>query len=228
MKRFAVCLSVVFCGASLPTHAQGVYTKTGVVGAGLGYFHGVTDTFSLRTEFTTAGKFKHNFTSGAIDYRASLDADQLGVYGDWFPFGNGFRISGGVHARKLQAQAQGRPNANGQIIIHNTTVKFDPTDTLTGRVKFPALAPYLGIGWGYHNAQKPGLGFVLDVGVSFGKPSTSLMVSASLTEKLDAAAEKAGNTTAAKEIEGQRQKLADTVGKFKVFPQVYAGVSYRF
>jgi len=232
MKRFAICLSLVSCGLSLPAHAAGFYTKVGILGAGLGYFTGGTDHLSLRADFTTVNKFKHkfkrDFTSGAVDYRANLDADQWGIYSDFFPFGNGFRLSGGVHMRKLQAQAQGRPNANGEIVIGTTPVefKFDAGDTLTGQVTFPKISPYVGIGWGYHDSQKTGLGFVFDLGVSFGKPSASLTISDSLQKKLDRATN--AGVSAADELESQRQKLNDTVGKFKVFPQIYAGISYRF
>jgi len=226
MKRFAVCLSLVSCGLSLPAHAAGFYTKAGILGAGLGYFTGGTDHLSLRADFTTMNKFKRDFTSGAVDYRASLDADQWSIYSDFFPFGNGFHLSGGVHIRKLQAQAQGRPNANGEIIIGTTPVGFDAGDTLTGQVTFPKISPYVGIGWGYHDSQKTGLGFVFDLGVSFGKPSASLIISESLQTKLDTAT-KAG-VSAAAELESQRRQLSDTVGKFKVFPQIYAGISYRF
>jgi len=227
MKRLAVCLSVVSWCLSVPAHAVGFYTKTGFLGTGLGVFHGVTDNLSLRSDFTTMKKFARDFSSGAIDYRASLDSNQFGVYGDVFPFGTGFRLSGGVHLRKLQAQAMGRPQNNGVIVIHNTRVGFDPGDTLTGRVKFPTVAPYLGIGWGYHDTQTSGFGFVFDLGVSFGRPSASLIVSEGLQRKLDEAA-KANATTAADELESQRQKLADTTDKLKVFPQVYLGISYRF
>jgi len=227
MKRLMVCLSVLVGSVSLSAHAQGFYAKTGFLGTGLGYFYGLTDNFSLRADFTHMKKFERDFSSGAVDYHASLDSRQFGVYGDVFPFGTGFRLSGGLHIRNLQAQAQGRPQNNGQIVINNTRVDFDPGDTLTGRVKFPTVAPYLGIGWGYHDAQASGFGFVLDLGVTFGRPSASLIVSDGLRAKLDTAAG-SGSTTAAAELEGQRQKLDDTVGKFKVFPQVHVGVSYRF
>jgi len=227
MKRLAVCLSIVSCSVAAPAHALGFYTKTGFLGSGIGVFYGLTDNLSLRTDFTSMKKFERNFSSGAIDYRASLDSNQFGVYGDWFPFGTGFRFSGGLHLRKLQAQAQGRPQNNGVIVINNTRVGFDPDDTLTGRVKFPSMAPYLGIGWGYNDAQTSGFGIVLDLGVSFGKPSASLVASKGLQDKLDAAA-KANATTAVEELEAQRQRLDKTARKFKVFPQAHIGISYRF
>jgi len=225
LKQLAVCLSIVSC--STATHAHGVYAKAGFLGAGLGVFHGITDNLSLRADVTTMKKFQRDFHSGGINYRANLNANQFGVYGDWFPFGNGFRISAGMHMRKLHAQAQGRPTAPGVIVINNTRVAFDPEDNITGTIKFPTTAPYLGFGWGYNGAQTSGFGIVIDLGVSFGEPSTTLVVSDSLQKKLDVAARR-GATTAAAELAAQRQKLANTAKKIKVFPQAYLGLSYKF
>jgi len=227
MKRLAICLSVVSCSVCLPVHAQGFYAKTGFLGTGLGIFHGLTDNFSLRADTTTMKKFQRDFSSGGIDYQANLTANQFGVYSDWFPFGNGFRLSAGLQRRKLKAQAQGRPSTPGVIVIHNTRVAFDPEDNITGQIKFPSTAPYLGFGWGYNGAQTGGFGLIIDLGIAFGRPSTTLIVSESLQKKLDIAA-RAGATTAAAELEGQRQKLAKTAEKIKVFPQAYLGISYRF
>jgi len=227
---FVVCLSVVFCGLSLPTHAMGLYAKAGVLGAGAGYFHGVTDHVSLRADFASVPRLSHDVASRIGSYIVRADAKQWGGYGDWFPFGHGFRLSVGVNVRKLQAQAVGHP-ADGALVIKiwsiKYSVKFSPEDTFTAQVKFPTVAPYLGIGWGYHDMQEPGWGFVFDLGVSFGKPSASLVVSSSLQAKIKLA--KLLNVASVDALlNTQRQNLDDTARKFKVFPQVYVGVSYRF
>jgi len=225
-----ICVSAVFCSLSLPTHAMGVYTKAGIAGVGVGYFHGVTEHLSLRSDFSIVRKFTRDFASRAGSYTVSLDANQWGIYGDWFPFGNGFRLSTGIHVRRLQVQAHGQP-ADGAFTIRfgplKWSVKFKPEDTFTGLVKFPAVAPYLGIGWGYHDTQKPGLGFVFDLGVSFGKPSAKLIISDSLQTKIRLA-RLTGASSVDALLKGEQQKLNDTANAFKAFPQVYVGVSYRF
>jgi len=209
---------------------MGVYAKAGLLGAGAGYFHGVTAHLSLRSDFTNIPNVAHDVASRIGSYTVRADAKQWGIYGDWFPFDNGFRLSGGVHVRRLQAQAYGRP-ADGAIVIKLWSIKYPmkfwPEDTFTAQVKFPAVAPYLGIGWGYHDMQEPGWGFVFDLGVSFGKPSTRLFVSDSLQAKIRLA-KMLGVATADALLNTQRQKLDDTANTFKVFPQVYVGVSYRF
>jgi len=229
MQWLVVCLVFVFGSLSQPVHAAGFYTKAGLLGAGLGYFHGITDHVSLRTDFTALSGSRHHLTSGPAAYSARLNAQQWGVYGDWFPFGNGFRLSGGIHVRKLQALVYGHP-VDGKITIDHAPVKFEPGDTFTGQMRFPAVAPYVGIGWGYHDMQKTGFGFVFDLGIAFGRPSANLRISESLRRKLDLAiiTGRPGAACAANALEGQRKKLLRIASRFSVFPHIYAGISYRF
>jgi len=221
--------SLTACCLLLPasTQAQGIYAKAGVLGAGLGYSHSLTDRFSLRTDVTTVGTAKYQRTMNLLHYSARLKANQWGVYGDWFPFANGLRVSGGLHVRQLNAQVQARPAEAGSITLNNISVPYGPGDSVTGRVRFPALAPYLGIGWGHHGTQAAGFGFVFDVGVSFGAPQVDLAVSDLLRAKLSIAAAMNG-TTLKKELQAERQKLQDQADKVKIFPHLYVGLSYRF
>jgi len=65
------------------------------------------------------------------------------------------------------------------------------------------------------------------LGVSFGKPKTTMNVSDDLKNKLDIAAIVNG-TTGDAEIEKQRKELANTADKITIFPHLYLGLSYRF
>jgi len=228
MRLSLSCLSIAACCALSPllAQAQGVYAKAGILGAGLGYSHRITDSMSVRIDATTVGSISRQRTVGSIGYKAKLKADQLGLYGDWFPFANGFRLSAGMYLRDMEVKAEGRPNAAGSVTVNNTTVNYGAGDALSGRVKFPSVAPYLGLGWGQRSAQEPGFGFVFDLGVSFGKPKTTLTANTSLTAKLNAAA--GFGATAASEIEAERRELARKANKLKVFPHLSVGVSYRF
>jgi len=100
-------------------------------------------------------------------------------------------------------------------------------DTAHAKVKWPTVAPYLGIGWGHHASRGPGFGFIADIGVSFGSPKTELTISNLLRDKLEVVAAAQGSS-AASEIERQRRELADDVEEVKVIPRLFVGVSYRF
>jgi len=235
MKPSKLCLlPTLLCGVLMVPASQantanhGVYAKAGFFGVGAGYAHSVFENLTVRSDFTTVGTIERNDSAGRLDYKASLKANQLGFYGDLFPFGGAFRLTGGVLVRKLQMSAEGRPNAAGSIAIHKMKVAdYGPDDWLSGQVKFPSVAPYLGIGWGHESTLKSGLDFVFDLGVALGKPKTTLTISDSLRDKLETVAGLFGSS-AAEQVEGQRRELADTVDRMKFFPQLYVGLSYHF
>jgi len=212
-----------------PSHALGVgvYAKAGILGAGVGGALGVTDHFSVRTDFTTAGTYNHDFTVNSLDYRVRLKTEQWGVYGDWFPFANGLRLSGGLHVRNLQAQARVHPTEQDSIRIGRINVPYGPEDELSAGVKFPTLAPYLGIGWGHHQTQKPGFGMVFDLGASFGKPATDLQISDSLRRKLRIAS-RIMDDDAEREFDEEKKAFNDKASQVAVFPHLYLGLSYWF
>jgi len=211
--------------AATPIQAHEVYAKAGFLGAGIGYSYGFSEYFNVRTDYSTIGTYKRTETANKLKVKAKLKADQLGLYGDWFPMGGAFRFTAGLHQRKLEINAEGKPKG-GSYTINNTTVVADPNDRVKGKVEFPDTAPYLGIGWG-HQSNKPGFAFIADLGVSFGKAKTKLHVSDSVRNKL--AATLGGSAAAADaEIRQQRKELDDEVGGIKIWPQAYVGISYNF
>jgi len=224
----ASLLSVAACALLLAApsiQAQEVYVKAGIPGVGAGYAHSFNEHFGVRADVTSAGTISRNGTAGKLRYEGDFKANQVGAYGDWFPFGGSFRLSAGLHVRTLEVNAQGRANQN-RISIGNVDVPFDAADSAQARVKWPKTAPYLGIGWGHQVSHGKGFGFVADLGVSFGAPKTELTISDSLREKLDIVTGSAAASDV--EIERQRHDLGKSIEKIKVFPHLFAGVSYRF
>jgi len=232
MKLSKLYMTSIICVLLLPqlSYAQGhgVYGKAGILGLGLGYSYGLSKDFSVRTDFTTIPAFKYDDNAEDFNFKAKFKANQLGFYGDWFPFdSSSFRLSGGLHVRKIQLDTQGTASVNGDITINDTTVSFGSNDFVEAQVKFPTVAPYLGIGFGHNNEKTTGFGFVFDLGVSFGKPKTTMNLSDDLKNKLNIAAIARG-TTADAEIEAQRKELDDTARTITIFPHLYFGLSYRF
>jgi len=245
LSALVLSLSLIACGTlpCAPAQAQGIYAKAGLLGAGLGYSHRISNRFAVRADFTTVGAFKR---SGTIDwlkyrqlnYRARLKANQLGIYGDWFPFDNGLRLSAGLHVRQLQANLQVRPSRDG-IRVGKIPVRDCPKCNITGRIKFPALAPYLGLGWesglgksgggGNILAPKSGWSVMLDAGVSFGQPKADITLSRNLRILLELESIlPGGNKAAMREVEAERRKLLKRANKVRFFPHLYVGLAYRF
>ncbi|MGO3742130.1 hypothetical protein [Kerstersia sp.] len=214
--------------ASLPglAQSQSVYAKAGLLGAGLGYAHGLSPSLTLRADLTTIGSYKRNGHSSDFDYRAKLTSNQASGYLDWFPFDSGFRLTAGLVVRDLKATADARPTDGGTVTIGDTTVAYGTDDHADARVRFPDVAPYIGLGWGHNIGQrsKPGWGFAADVGVAIGKPKVDFNVNPHLYQALNAAS----GGMADQEIEKQRSDFQDDANKLRFFPQLYLGVAYYF
>jgi len=225
--RKTAALLPAACGLLLAANvasAQEVYGKVGILGIGAGYSHSINERFGVRADFSTVGTYETDGTADNLKYDAEFKANQLGLYGDYFPFGGSFRLTAGLHSRKLESSVVGRHDGSSiDIGGLKFTGLLDDNDTVTGKVKWDSIAPYLGIGWGHHAKQGKGFGFIADIGVSFGSPSTSLGVSSQLRGKLDTL----GQDTDA-EIEKQRREIDDEVAGISIFPHAFIGLSYRF
>jgi hypothetical protein len=219
---------VLFVLAGLPMAGHGasheVYAKAGLIGAGVGYAHGVGRTLTLRADISSAGRIRHNFKAGDVSYRGKLRNDQAMVYTDWFPLNNGFRLTAGVGIRNTRDSARGWQDGN--LLTSAGTPAFTSDDYVDAQVKYPRFAPYLGIGWGHNVAQqtKGGWGFIVDAGVTFGRPSVNYSPSASLANKLSMVSP----ALAQRELDKRAAEFEDKAYKWRVVPSVYVGISYAF
>ena len=85
-----------------------------------------------------------------------------------------------------------------------------------GRIEWPSVMPYIGIGVGHARAT-PGWGFFADVGVMIGKPKAHLTATPGLLQQVGAA-----------ELEAERRELQDKADDYGVYPVLKIGVSYTF
>ena len=228
MRKVDLALSLTALALALPASAQAgeVYAKAGFLGVGVGYAQGINERFTLRGDITTMGTYHHKGSTGKFDYDASLRNNQAMLYGDWFPFNSGFRLTAGLGVRDTSVKGHALPKSNGQITVGDTRIGYDSDDRVNAKVKFPTFAPYFGIGWGHNAGQQrqPGWGFLADLGVTYGKPDVSFTVNPSVYAKLEAAS----SGYAQQEIDKQKHKTQHSADKFKFFPSAYVGVSYAF
>ncbi len=232
MKTVVVrhCLFVVGLLAATPltTQAQSVYAHAGFPGVGVGAAWGVSPALTLRADVSRwPGTVTRSRTVGKLGYEGQIRARQAGGYADWFPFGNGFRLTAGVLARRITLDAQAHPAADGTVTVGDTTVAAGPGDSAQFRVRLPTVAPYVGIGWGHNVAQraaKPGFGFLADLGVAYGNPQLDFSVSDTIRAKLNQATGGAGQAA----IDAQVDKTRREARRARFLPQVHVGVAYYF
>jgi len=222
------------CANASSHNPHEVYVEAGLFGSkGIGYARSFNDVLGVRVDVSSSDTSRRG-RAGEFHYDAALKGQQMGAYADWFPFGGKFHLSAGLHTRKLNLDVDGRANAAKKIAIGRVELEYGgPEDSATARVKWPTVAPYLGLGWGHSTIQRGGFSFVSDFGVSLGAPKVELTISEALRKKLDAATEadrriNGTDMTANGEIERQRSALAKDVGRVKVFPHLFVGVAYRF
>lgn len=220
MRRHAPSLAAAACAAlacATPAAAGELYLQGGFAGGGIGYAQPITQQFTVRADVMTIGHRSDTFTEEGIDYRGKLKLDRVALFGDWFVGGGGFRLTGGLgaHDARLDLTAGG---AGQTVTIGSRTLVLTASDRFDVQIEYPTVMPYLGIGYGHHQAL-PGWGFVFDVGVFIGKAKVSGQASG-------AGFIASGLTQA--DVDAELQEIRDNAGDLKVLPQVTFGASYRF
>jgi hypothetical protein len=194
--------------------ASEIYLKGGLPGVVLGYAHPLNAYFGLRLDAATIGTVNERRTEDGIVYDVKLKADRTALLADWFPFGGGFRFTGGITGSKysLDLLASG---AGGSITVGNTTYTTTAADRFNVKVKLPSSMPYVGLGWGHQ--VNTGLRFSFDIGAKLGKASLTYALSGPWTSRVSQA-----------DIDAELAELRDGVGKIKLVPQLTLGLGYSF
>lgn len=207
----ALCLMAV-AGSS---QAGEIYGNIGLPGVGLGYAHPIDRNLTVRGDFMTLGSREKTTTENGIQYNGKYELSRVAVLADWFPFQNGFRLTGGVSANnyKITLDATG---AGGNLTIGDKTYTTTSSDGLNVEIKYPGVTPYLGMGWGHQ--LDSGWRFGFDVGAMLGKPTVTATPRGALANQPDIQAN----------IDKELYELRDGVGKVWAIPQLTLSVGYSF
>ena len=140
MRRSMALLALA--GASFTTQAGEVYGGIGLPGLMLGYAHAYSPSLTARVDVATLGSRSGNRTENGIAYAGKIEAHRAGVFGDWFPFAGGFRLTGGVTFNKVGLELGAQPGAGGTITIGGQQVpNLDASDRFDVKIKFPSATP---------------------------------------------------------------------------------------
>jgi len=215
MKHTLLALAALTLTAG--AQAQEVYTGIGTHGVMLGYAHALSPDFTLRGDFGTLGSRNRSERDEGIDYEGKLTYNRVGLFGDWFAFGNGFRFTGGVTFNNMKLDLVAKGNGT-QMTVGNNTFVSSTDDRLNVKIEFPKTTPYLGIGYGHQLST--GWGFVFDLGASIGKAKVSETHSGT----------NLGNTSIVSQadIDAELAEVRDDAGKIKAIPLIAIGFNYRF
>jgi hypothetical protein len=221
--RLTACtLAALALLAARPAAAVEAYAATGFPYALVGLAQPVNASFALRADFGTIAHHGYSGSTSDNDFKGNIDYNRAALLGDWFVAGGGFRLSGGATFNQAKATMTASAH-NGKISIGGT--QYDAPSSLyyvQSELSFPKAAPYIGLGWGHHDAPA-GLSFNFDLGASIGTAkATPLKASPALASEL------AVNQAGAADLASENRDFQDTVRKFKAIPQLTFGIGYRF
>lgn len=216
MKKQLIALATL---AALGTSAQAQEIYLGVSGlAGpltVGYAHSMGSSWGLRGEYAGGLNLSKDGVQEGVNVTGSLKANHTGLFADWFPFGGGFRLTGGVTMNDMKAEMNAL--GSGTATIGNVPNVDMTGETFNVSIKYPTSTPYIGIGYGHQASAVKGLGFYADLGVTMG--SFDVSVATSLVTN---------NKVAQADVDAQTKKMRDAVSSLSVLPRASIGLVYRF
>jgi hypothetical protein len=207
----------------------------GTQGAGLEAATTLSRKLNLRAD-ATFFDYSLSTTQNGINYNGTLNMRDARASLDFFPFGGGFRISGGMAAyNKLNLGANATVATGQTITLNDTDYYSDPSNPLTGTGTFAyqrKFAPTATIGWG-NAIPRSGrhLAFPVEIGAAFtGTPTVNFNFAGSACT--DATYTTCGNVTSfdgfQTNLTAQQKKIANDVAPFRFYPILNFGVTYRF
>lgn len=216
LKGIAIgAMTAVILGAA-PAMAQEVFVQGGTQGGGIGAALGLASWAGLHADID-GFNVTHDFHAGDNEFHGTLHVRHAGLYLDLFPFaGSGFRVTTGALFNRDRLESDVVPE-NGYYSLDGNRIPAALLggQTVSMQARFPAVMPYLGIGFGHKPVSK-GLGFVADIGVAYGRPQVSFSGPEALAVL--------GGSAAIEE----ENRIRDSIQRYRVYPVVQIGVSYRF
>lgn len=211
--RFSVALLIVFMFVTANINAQNyaAAVKISSLGVTLEGVRSIGESFNTRVGVSF---FSYSHDGGGVDedfvYKADLSLLSFALLGDWFPFKNFLRVTGGlvVNFNKLDMNLVPSKSytVGGRV--------YTPKDIgdMSASVSFNKLAPYIGLGFGNPTSGKSGLGVVMDFGAVYqGAPGVDLATTGLL---------------APSSVQGP--KIEENLNWFKFYPVFSIGLSYKF
>jgi len=194
------------------------YVGVGFPGVFAGYALSVHDNVTVRADYATLGSRSKDGTEEGINYQGKVKIGRAGLFGDYFPMGSGFRLTGGVTFNQIKGELNAVTTPGGTITVGSKTVATTGNERFNVSVKAPDVTPFLGIGYG-HKAKEKGLGFAFDLGASIGKAKVN--VDTNLPQLYP------GIVTQA-DVDAETAEIRDGVGKIKFIPQLSLALTYTY
>lgn len=213
MKLRYLILLLLFLYTSVFPQEYAAGLKLSTLGVSAEGIRSFGDNFNVKIGLSFMS-FSYNGGSDKDDYKYKADLSLLGVsaLADWFPFQNGWRLTGGLILNLNKTEAILTPSKT--YIVggdHYTPEKLGNVDV---EIKMNKVAPYLGFGFGNPVAGESGLKFTFDLGTYYhGSPKATLSADGLLSPSA---------------APDQEEKLTSNISWFKFYPVLSFGLIYKF
>lgn len=232
MKRnrfIAILVTTATLGFSSTADAEdkNARLKVGITAGTLGIGPEVSYRLSERLGVRGNATFlsiSRDIDSDDITYDGKVKLQSGGVMLDVYPFGGGFRVSGGLRINGNKARGIASPNSGTSYTINGTTYSAADIGTLRAETDIKNVAPALTLGYG--GGLSNGLIFGIEAGALFQgsvkiKPLTITGVCAGASPPPTCA-------TLIADLDAERRSVNGDIDGYKVYPILQLSVGYRF
>ncbi len=199
----------------------GIGVKAGTLGLGVEYVQPLNEYWNLR-----AGLNGLNWSSDLdvddLSYDGDLELKSIGLVTDYHPFANGFRLTAGVFYNGNSLDVTAKPKS-GSYTINDVRYPAKAIGSISGKVAFNSVAPYIGLGWGRDAQSRSHWSFNFDLGLLYhGDPDPELNGNCGVGFPVAACAHFQKNLAV------EEQKLKDDADEYRVYPVISFGATYSF
>lgn len=210
----ALAMALPTSGAWAQTAPFGIGPTIGTLGAGLEGSLRAGPYLGLRLD-GSALSFGADRTISGVPYKFDAKLRSGGPVLDFYPFGGGFRLSGGVRIDGNKADVTSTPTSS--IQVGSNTYTPAELGTLSGDVEYKRVAPYLGLGYGGRVTSWLELG--IDAGVLYqGRPKVSLGATGAF----------ANNPMLQADLDQQRAAIQSKINWTEWYPVLMLSALFRF
>ncbi|THB63412.1 MAG: hypothetical protein D6B27_12240 [Gammaproteobacteria bacterium] len=194
----------------------GAAIKFGSTGYGFELTTDITKEINLRGGINAWSK-KISDTKDGIEYDIEADLNNASLLADWHPFSNGFRLSAGIFINNSEISLDSSDATT--YTINGVEYTAAEAGSISGKIDFNTVAPYLGIGWGNALNKKSDINISADLGIGFiGSPKVDISANGSLANDSDFMSD----------LDAEEDSIQDDVDDLNIFPVLTIGVSYKF
>jgi hypothetical protein len=154
---------------------------------------------------------------GDVNYDFDLRLLTFPLTMDWYPFKNGFHISGGLIFNETKMELG--TGSTASLTLDGHTYSADQLGTVHGDARFRLIAPYVGIGWGNAFGKDKHWGLLGDLGVAFlGRPRVALSATGPV----------ASDPTFMEDLAHEQEEVEDDLSILGFYPVLSVSLFYRF